>query len=252
MKSGTSPLYPNQTVAERVSQYSEEHSTALPGHITELHSRVEQTHARANYMISNFQGQLHVFLARTIGARRVLEIGSYMGYSAMVWAHAVGPEGKVTGLEASEEYAARANEMFEEQGITNVEIIQGDALQTLPRLSSLQLAEPYDIIFIDAQKSGYPEYLRVILEQSAPGAGGARLLRAGGLIVADNVLRRGLVADDSEDNPWAGGPGQASEYETNRDLEAIREFNDAVVRSARLECVLLPLFDGVGLARLLD
>jgi predicted O-methyltransferase YrrM len=217
-------------------------------------------------MISNFQGQCHVFLAHTIGAKRVLEIGVYVGYSSLVWAHAVGPEGKVTGLEFSDEYAKLARDAFEKYGVKNAEVIQGNALQTYEflvwftpiifinltdSLPELNPEEPYDLIFIDAQKSGYPEYLRQILAKSQPGSS-SRILRKGGLIVGDNVLRRGLVADDSSDNPWSQGHQQRSEYETDRDLEYLREFNDLMHQSDRLEAFLMPLFDGFGLGRLLD
>jgi predicted O-methyltransferase YrrM len=110
------------------------------------------------------------------------------------------------------------------------------------------------LIFIDAQKSGYPSYLKDILAKSQPGAA-TRLLRQGGLIVADNVLRRGLVADDSEENPNAETAKVAatkSEYQSDRDLEYLREYNAATVSSPRLESVLLPLYDGLAVSRLLD
>jgi predicted O-methyltransferase YrrM len=129
MKSGVSSLYPTPVVAERVTAYAEQHSSSLPKHIIDYHDWVEKNHARSNYMISNFQGQAHVFLARTIGAKRVLEIGVYVGYSALVWAHAVGPQGRVTGLEFSQEYASMAREAFTKNGVDNVEVILGDALE---------------------------------------------------------------------------------------------------------------------------
>ena len=121
-------------------------------------------------------------------------------------------------------------------------------------ISRLNAAEPYDLIFIDAQKSGYPAYLNQILAQSAPGAAN-RLLRAGGLIVGDNVLRRAIVADDSSDNPAAEEKAQArtrSEYAGDSDIDCIREYNDAVVGSERLESFLMPLYDGLSIARLVD
>lgn len=124
---------------------------------------------------------------------------------------------------------------------------------TILSLKSLAPKEPYDIIFIDAQKSGYPTYLQTILDKSTPGS--KRLLRQGGLIVADNVLRRGLVADNSDANPYAAKDQKTknrSEYETDNDLEYLREFNDAVMRSSRVESFLMPLYDGVGMARLVD
>lgn len=98
------------------------------------------------------------------------------------------------------------------------------------------------------------------MEKSPAGAASGRLLRAGGLIVADNVLRRGLVADDSESNPWSplaqgnedGKAREKSEYEASNDLLRLREYNDAVAGSARFDAFLAPLYDGVNLARLLD
>lgn len=114
--------------------------------------------------------------------------------------------------------------------------------------------EPYDIVFIDAQKSGYPAYLQTILDQSKPGAS-SRLLRPGGIIIADNVLRRALVVDESSDNPWSDvgeKRKERSEYEKDSDLVRMREFNDNVASTPRLEAFLMPLFDGVGLSRLLD
>ncbi|CAI4215115.1 unnamed protein product [Parascedosporium putredinis] len=198
MKTNAPALYPNEKVSERVTAYSQEHSTPLPKHITEYHAWVDQNHERSGYMSSNFQSQFHVLLSQLIEAKRVIEIGVYAGYSALVWSHAVGPDGKVVGLEYSPEYAKLSEEGFQKLGVKNIEIIVGDAHDSLPKLAS---PEPYDLIFIDAEKSGYPGYLQAILDGSQPGAS-SRILRPGGLIVADNVLRRGIIADDSDDNPW--------------------------------------------------
>ncbi|PNP38508.1 hypothetical protein TGAMA5MH_09589 [Trichoderma gamsii] len=246
-KTTSAALFPNAKVAAEVTTYSASSSTALPKHLVDYHAWVDENRPQdAAYMISNLQAQSLIFFARAFGAKRVLEIGSYVGYSALVWAHALGEDGKVTGLEFSEEYAKIANATFEKHGVKNVEIIVGDALQTL---STLNPEEPYDLIFIDAQKSGYPSYLRDILAGSQPGSTN-RLLRPGGFIVADNVLRRGLVADGSEDNPnWQL---QRHVVHAEEDLVALREFNKALATHKRLEALLLPVFDGVGFARLLD
>ncbi|OTA08481.1 O-methyltransferase family protein [Trichoderma parareesei] len=226
-KPTTRDLYPTPKVAAEVTAYSERNSTSLPQYLVDYHAWVEQNHPHATYMVSNLQAQSLVFFARAFGAKRILEIGSYVGYSALVWAHAVGQDGKVTGLEFSEDYAKIAREA----------------------LSALKPEEPYDLIFIDAQKSGYPAYLRDILAGSQP-ASATRLLRPGGIIIADNVLRRGLVADGSEENPnWQL---QRHVVTAEEDLVALREFNAALAGDERLEALLLPVFDGVGFARLLD
>lgn len=130
MKSNAPTLYPNAAVAERVTAYSQEHSLALPAHISAYHAHVVENHPHSNYMISNFQAQANVFLARAIGAKRVLEIGVYVGYSSMVWSHAVGSQGSVVGLEFSPDYAGEARRALEKNGVGNVEIVEGDALQT--------------------------------------------------------------------------------------------------------------------------
>lgn len=149
MKSDVTVLYPNEKVAERVTAYSAQHSTPLPKYITDFHEEVVRGPERSEYLTSNFQSQAHVLLARMIGAKRgecaftisllelahadaeaVLEVGVFVGYSAMVWAHAVGPEGKVTGLEFSPDYAKKAEEAFEANAVKNVEVIVGDALES--------------------------------------------------------------------------------------------------------------------------
>ncbi|KAH7376257.1 O-methyltransferase family protein [Plectosphaerella cucumerina] len=249
MKSNAPVLYPNEQVTQRVTDYSSEHSTPLPQHIVDYHARIVGSRADSNLMISDFQAQNHIWLAKLIGAKRVLEIGVYVGYSALVWSHAVGPEGSVTGLEFSEDYAKLARESFAETGVSNIEVVVGDALETLPALNP---AEPYDLIFIDANKSGYPKYLETILERSAPGSSN-RILRPGGLIVADNVLRRGIVADDSDNNPWVPKEkNERAQYGKSTDIELLRVYNKIVIESPRLDVFLLPLFDGVNLARLVD
>lgn len=119
-------------------------------------------------------------------------------------------------------------------------------------LPTLNPDEPYDLIFIDAQKSGYPSYLASILS-SSPTSGGKRLLRAGGLVVADNVLRRGIVADDSDGNPWMEREkSQRAAYWRSEDVDKLREFNRMVRDEPRLDSWLMPLYDGVHLARLVD
>ena len=124
---------------------------------------------------------------------------------------------------------------------------------THPRsIKELAPSEPYDLIFIDAEKSGYPTYLANILALSKPGSPN-RLLRAGGLIIADNVLRRGIVADASDDNPHASRERLIrASYAQSEDVEKLKEYNTAVNTNERLEAWLLPLYDGVSLVRLRD
>ncbi|GAO16341.1 uncharacterized protein UV8b_00301 [Ustilaginoidea virens] len=243
MKDGHTNLFDDPSTGDKVTQYADAHSTPLPAHLTEYHAHMCQSRPDAEMLSSVFQSKLHCFLARALGAKRVLEIGVYVGYSLMLWAHAVGPGGFVTGLEYDPRLAELAETAVARQGISNTEIIVGDGAETLPKLRP---SAPYDIVFLDADKSGYPNYLSVILANSQPGSTG-RLLRPGGLIVADNVLRAGHVAD-----PTRTDRRISDEKVWNRNIEALRQFNDDVARETRLESVMLPLWDGVSLIRLLD
>ncbi|EPE10644.1 o-methyltransferase family protein [Ophiostoma piceae UAMH 11346] len=255
MKSNVPALYPNTTVGERVLEYAANKSSEIPEALLKYHAEILNLE-NSIMSISTYQAQAMSFLAKVAGAKRILEIGVFRGFSAMVWSHAVGPTGTVTGLEKSPEYAAFAKKALADHDIKNVTVIEGDALETL---KGLDPEEPYDIVFIDAQKWGYPGYLKTVLEKSAPGATG-RLLRPGGLIIADNVLRAGVVADPSSDNPETGyfgidpskTTGDADRYGANEDLKALDEFSTTMRESPRIDSWLVPLFDGIGMGRLLD
>lgn len=131
MKSAnTNALYSNDDVTKSVIEYSTTNSDGLPKFITDYHATIVANHPRSEYMTSTLQGQFQAYFTRTIGAKRVLEIGTFIGFSAMVWAHAVGKDGKVTTLEFEEEYAVEARKALKENGVENVEVIKGDALET--------------------------------------------------------------------------------------------------------------------------
>ena len=118
------------------------------------------------------------------------------------------------------------------------------------------LKEPYDLIFIDADKTSYPTYLSLILSLSPPSTTSLsqpRLLKKDGVILADNILRRGLIADSSEANPWSKMEKQKAERNwKDADKEALDQFNKALVDSERCDTFLMPLFDGLGMGRLIN
>jgi predicted O-methyltransferase YrrM len=252
MRDSVPTLYPNAQVAEKVTAYSESHSAALPASLAEYHAEISRTRDDSFYMISTFESRALIWLGKLMGAKRVLEIGVHVGYSGLVWDQATGGNGTVVGLEMSQEYADLARAAWGRYGVRDASVIVGDALKTL---SEHTPAEPYDIIFIDANKAGYPAYLAEILRRSQPGSGSGRLLRAGGVVLADNVLRMGMPADDSEANPYRnpGAPISATGFTTD-DIEKLREYNATVAAGAggRLEGWLMPLWDGLSMARLLD
>ncbi|PSR97003.1 S-adenosyl-L-methionine-dependent methyltransferase [Coniella lustricola] len=249
MKDNAAKLFPNPDTGAKVMEYSVAHSTPLPDWLVKYHDWGCSDTDVPNYLTSTYQAQTLIFLARMMGAKRVLEIGVYIGFSTMFWSHAVGKDGSVTGLELSDKYAGLARKACAENKIDNVDIRVGDAVKSLENLT---VTEPFDLVFIDANKEAYPEYLDILLAKSQPGQAN-RLLRAGGLIIADNVLRSAIVADDTERNPnvaeIVGRHGATSAEEL---IEPLRRFNKKLLEQPRLETVLLPLFDGLGMASLKD
>ncbi len=141
--------------------------------------------------VSPAQGKMLNLLARAQGARRILEIGTLGGYSAIWLARALPPDGLLITLEADTRHAEVARENLALAGLAGLtEVRVGPAQETLPHLAASG-AGPFDLIFIDADKPGYPGYLRWSLELARPGT----------VIVADNVIRNGAVADPASDDP---------------------------------------------------
>ncbi|AEN74414.1 Caffeoyl-CoA O-methyltransferase [Rhodothermus marinus SG0.5JP17-172] len=182
-------------------------------------------HPRAEMQIAPEQGQFMALLARLIGARRALEIGVFTGYSALWVALALPPDGQLIACEVNEAYTAVARRYWEAAGVADrIALRLGPALKTLEALLAEGAAGTFDLVFIDADKETYDAYYERALE----------LVRPGGLILLDNLLMGGRVADPSNREP---------------SVEAIRRLNEKLCRDLRVDYALLPLADGLGLAR---
>lgn len=145
--------------------------------------------------VSPLQGQFLHLLARAAGARRILEVGTLGGYSTIWLARAVGPQGRVVTLEVSEHHAVVARRNLERAGVADrVEIVVGPALETLPTVA-VRGEAPFDLVFIDADKPNNPHYLRAALDLARPGT----------VVVVDNVVRHGSVADPDDASPEVRG-----------------------------------------------
>jgi predicted O-methyltransferase YrrM len=156
----------------------------------DLRAAVEAAEAAGlpSIQVSPPQGKLLQQLVRLVGARRILEFGTLGGYSAILMARALPPEGRLISLEARAEYAEVARRSIERAGVgERVEVRVGPALEALPRLEREE-AGPFDLVFIDADKVNTPSYFAWALDHT----------RAGGLIVADNVVRRGTLGDPAD------------------------------------------------------
>lgn len=184
----------------------------------------KQTNIRTNYprMLSGpVQGELLKMLVEISGAERVLEIGSFTGYSSACMALGLPEGGHIDALELNDELEELMREGWERTGVSDLITLHlGDAVQTLGSLDG-----GYDFAFIDANKRQYLEYYELVLP----------LMRSGGLIVADDVLWDGKVYADIP-----SGDAQT---------RALLEFNDRVASDPRVEVVMLPLRDGLSLIR---
>ncbi len=184
----------------------------------------KQTNVRTNYprMLSGpVQGELLKMLVELSGASRVLEIGSFTGYSSVCLALGLGEGGHVDALEINDELEDLMREGWERAGVSDkISLHLGDAVRTLKTLSG-----EYDFAFIDANKRQYLEYYELVLP----------LLRPGGLIVADDVLWDGKL--------------YAEHLSSDAQTRSLLEFNERVAADPRVEVVMVPLRDGLSLIR---
>jgi predicted O-methyltransferase YrrM len=177
--------------------------------------------------VSPAQGRLLEVLARMRGARRILEIGTLGGYSTIWLAGGLAPGGRLVTLEYSPKHADVARANLARAGLGDVvEVRVGRALDTLPALAA-EAPEPFDLVFVDADKAPYAQYLDWAV----------RLTRPGGLVVGDNVVRRGRVLDPGED----------------ADVRGVRAFLDAMAHDPRLDGTVLQTvgskgWDGLAIA----
>jgi caffeoyl-CoA O-methyltransferase len=208
-------------VAPEINDYLLAHSEPADAVLRDL---AEQTHrelgGRAVMQISHDEGELLTMLVRLTGARRAVEVGTFTGYSSICIARGLPEDGHLLCCDVSEEWTAIAREYWARAGVADkISLEIGPAVDTL---RALPAEESLDFAFIDADKTGYPAYVEEILPR----------LRTGGLMVLDNMLRDGRVlAPDNDDD------------------RAIHALNEALVADDRVDVVLLPVRDGVSLAR---
>lgn len=209
---------------DRLYDYLLSVSLREPGVLERLREETA-AHPKAEMQISPEQGQFMALLIRLIDARRTLELGVFTGYSALSTALALPFDGEVVACEIDPEYAAIARGWWEEAGVDlKIDLRLGPALETLDGMLEAGEADAFDFAFVDADKESYLDYYERCLE----------LVRPGGLLVFDNTLRRGTVADPKV---------------TDEPTESVRAFNLKLHRDERIDLSLLPVSDGLTLAR---
>jgi O-methyltransferase len=184
---------------------------------------VTATMTRSRMQISPEQGHFLAFLIRLTGARRVLEVGTFTGYSSLCMALAMPPDGRIVACDVSEEWTNVAREFWKKAGLTSrIELRLGSAVDSLKKL--IDERQQFDFVFIDANKEDYDAYYESSL----------RLVPAGALIAIDNTLRDGRVADPSV---------------TQLSVSAVRDLNAKIAKDERGDRVLITVGDGMILVR---
>jgi caffeoyl-CoA O-methyltransferase len=209
-------------VPDDIEGYVDRHTTAEPEHLRAVAAETRERTRSPGMLSGHVEGRLLETLVHTTGATRVLEFGTFTGYSALSMAAALPPGGKVTTLEMSEEHAeiARRHIAASPHG-DRIELLFGPALESVRELDG-----PFDLVFIDADKPSYHLYYEAALERLADR----------GLIAVDNTLWSGRVVDERDPDP-------------DESTLALRRFNDRVARDERVVAVILTVRDGVTLIR---
>jgi caffeoyl-CoA O-methyltransferase len=202
-----------------LSAYAEQHSTAESLVLRQINRDTHANVLMPRMLSGHLQGRLLAMISRMIKPWSVLEIGTYTGYSAICLAEGLQRGGKIITIDKNEEIEKRIKGNFAVAGIAEaVDLRIGNAVEIIPTLSG-----PFDLVFIDADKERYSQYFDLVIEKLNPG----------GILLADNVLWSGKILDANPD----------------KDTRAILEFNKKVNEDPRVENLLLPVRDGIMIAR---
>ncbi|KOY87454.1 methyltransferase [bacterium 336/3] len=204
-----------------IAQYSEDNTSLEPDYLQEL---VRETHLKVlmpRMLSGHLQGRFLSMISYLLAPKRVLEIGTYTGYSALCLAEGLPIDGKIITLDINEELEGIVTKYIKKGGFEGkIEYKTGNALEIIPTLQ-----ETWDLVFIDADKINYLEYYHLVFDK----------VRSGGWIIADNVLWSGKVVEEVKAN--------------DKDTNALLNFNKFVQEDPRVENILLPIRDGLMIAR---
>jgi caffeoyl-CoA O-methyltransferase len=207
-------------VPEQIEEYAEAHTTQPPELLAELAAETRETLSSPQMLTGTIEGRLLEVLVYALQPRRVLELGTYSGYSALSMAAALPEGGHIDTCEVDERHAEVARRYIDRSPFADrITVHLGPALETIERLGG-----EFDFIFVDADKENYGNYYEALLPRLAPG----------GLMAFDNTLWSGRVVDRDDDS------------ETTR---AIVELNDRIARDERVVAVVLSVRDGITLVR---
>lgn len=205
----------------KLDEYVCAHSENEPALLADLNRRTHVSILQPRMLSGHYQGRLLSMLAHMIQPKRVLEIGTYTGYSALCFAEGLQVGGKVTTIDVNEELEEFVRSYIEKANCTDkVEYIVGDAMKVLAKMD-----EQFDLVFIDADKKNYCNYYELVFDKVKPG----------GYIIADNVLWSGKVLEDYNS--------------LDRETKILMDYNKMVHEDERVQEILLPIRDGLMIAR---
>ncbi len=200
------------------NEYAEKHSSATDALLCEIHAFIQENHAEPHMISGPLQGNLLSMLSRMIKPKRILEIGTFTGYSALCLAKGLSSDGILHTIELRKEDAAIAQAYFDRsEHAHQIKLHVGNALELLPAM-----AEDWDLVFIDADKTGYLDYYGMLIEKVKPGT----------FLIVDNVLFHGEVL---------------KEKISGKSAKAIAAFNTFIREDNRVEKVMLTVRDGLSI-----
>lgn len=205
----------------RLENYVESHTTEESALLKELNRTTHLKVLNPRMLSGHFQGRLLSMISHMVRPQKVLEIGTYTGYSALCFAEGLAEGGKVITLDINEELEEFVRGYIEKAGMEDkLEYIIGNAMQLIPGMD-----ERFDLVFIDADKENYCHYYDLVFDKVKPG----------GYILADNVLWSGKVIGDYE--------------KADKDTKILMDYNQKVQNDPRVDNILLPIRDGIMMAR---
>ncbi len=211
-----------ELVSDEIEAYAAAHTSPPAAHLQALAEETRASLGAPQMLTGDVEGRFLEFLVYLARPQLVLEIGTYSGYSALSMAQALPDEGRIVTCELADEHADVAERHIAAAGMADrIEVRRGPALGSIATLDG-----PFDLVFVDADKPAYLAYYEAVLPK----------LAAGGLIVVDNVL-------------WSGRVAQPPSAEDSDSTKALREFNDHVAADERVVSVMLSVRDGITLVR---
>lgn len=204
---------------EDILRYSEKHTEPESLLLQKINRETHADVMMPRMLSGHLQGRLLSMISKMVCPVRILEIGTYTGYSAICLAEGLAKDGRLITIDKNEELEQRVRGYFREAGLEKqVDYRIGNALDLIPELDVI-----FDLVFIDADKINYSNYYDLVIDK----------VRPGGIMLADNVLWSGKVVADKAD----------------KDAQAIKNFNDKVMQDSRVEPLLLPVRDGILILR---